>query len=153
MRTFWGAVHPPKRTSPPLSSAFEPALRLEPSASLLLELWWVGLHALLAVAALFAAAPVPLRLAILVGALCHGAARRPASAPAVIVMGADGTCVVPQWGASRLALLPQTLICPYWVRLALETGPQRRDILLLADQLPAVQWAQLAARLRRVRCR
>ena len=99
------------------------------------------------------AVPTVLRFALLAALLCHGVVRRPRPAPTVVLVGADGTCVVPDWGPARLALGPQTLLAPYWVRLAFGTGPQQRDIVLLADQLPAATWTQLRARLRRVRCR
>jgi hypothetical protein len=116
-----------------------------------MSLWWGALHGLLAAAAVLVGVPVPLRLAALVAILCHGLARRPRAVPRAILVGADGTCVVPEWGPSRLELRRGTLLCPHWVRLVLGAGAQRRDIVLIADQIPAEQWAGLCARLCRVR--
>src|SRR5262245_40989095 len=149
--TFWVVVRPPTPTSPPSSSAFEPALRLEPSPSRFMWVWWVGLHALLGASAMLVAVPTVVRFAVLIAILGHGVFRRPRPPPTVVLVGADGRCVVPEWGANPSALGPQTLICSGWLRLDVRTGSRRRDILLFADQLPAPQWTRLRARLRPTR--
>ena len=69
----------------------------------------------------------------------------------VILVDADAHCIVPAWSTGRLALGARTVVCPYWLRLDLGTGPQRRDILLVADQLPPFEWARLRALLDRTR--
>jgi hypothetical protein len=69
----------------------------------------------------------------------------------VILVDADAHCIVPAWNAGRLALGARTVVCPHWLRLDLGTGPQRRDILLVADQLGRVEWARLRALLERTR--
>lgn len=136
---------------PSSSSAFAPALILRPKASRALWLWWLALHALLAAAALLVASPWPIKLAALLAVGSHGVVRRPRPPPAVILVDADAHCIVPAWSAGRLALGARTVVCPHWLRLDLGTGPQRRDMLLVADQLPPVEWARLRALLDRTR--
>jgi hypothetical protein len=113
--------------------------------------WWLALHALLAAAALLVAAPWAIKLAALLAVGGHGAVRRPRPPPEVILVDADAHCIVPAWNAGRLALGARTVVCPHWLRLDLGTGPQRRDILLVADQLGRVEWARLRALLERTR--
>jgi hypothetical protein len=98
------------------------------------------------------AAPPLLRLALLLALAAHASARRPRPMPAAIVIGADGTCLIPDWGTADLPLGPRTLVCAWWVRLELGTGLRRRELLLFADQLSVADWARLRARLQRTRC-
>jgi hypothetical protein len=71
---------------------------------------------------------------------------------AAVLVGSDATCLVPEWGVPRAALGPRTVVCTYWIRLAVGVAPSRRDILLFIDQLDPDQWAQLRALLERARC-
>jgi hypothetical protein len=82
----------------------------------------------------------------------HAALRRAQPSPELILIAADGTCTVPGWHAGPVAVGVRTVLCPLWVRLDCGKGRQRRDILLIADQLDAVEWARLRALLDRARC-
>ena len=115
-------------------------------------MWWLALHALLAAAALLVASPWPIKLVALFAVSGHGVRAAPAAGrPQVILVDADAHCVVPAWNSGRLALGARTVVCPHWLRLDLGTGPQRRDILLVADQLGPAEWARLRALLERTR--
>jgi len=83
--------------------------------------------------------------------LVHGVLRRPRASPAAIVVGEDGGCVVPEWWAGRQELDARTRVCPYWINLSFGTGPHRRDLLLVKDQIGRDDWSRLAAVLRRAR--
>ena len=122
-------------------------------ASRLLLLWWCALHALLAAAALLVGWPWLLKAAVLVTLVANAVIRRPRVGPRSILVDSDGSCSVPEWGMSRSALGPRTLVCGGWIRLDLRSGisPVRRDLVLFVDQLGPHQWAQLRALLERVR--
>jgi hypothetical protein len=139
---------PPPQLS---SNGFVPTLELKIEPSYLAWVWWGGLHALLANAAVLVATPAPLRLALFVAVLAHAAVRRPRAMPSELVVSAEGSCLIPDWGADYLPLGRGTLICSLWVRLELGAGPRQRDLLLFADQLSAGDWARLRAKLRRTR--
>ena len=81
----------------------------------------------------------------------HGVVRRPRPSPQLILVSADGRCAVPDGQAAYFALGARTVVCPHWVRLDFGTGPQQRDILLVADQLGRVEWVRLRAILARTR--
>jgi hypothetical protein len=93
----------------------------------------------------------PVQLAAVLLLSCHGAARRPRPPPSLISIGADAGCAVPDLAAGRLVLGPRTVLGPYWVRLDLRMGLERRDIVLCADQLAAEEWTRLRALLERTR--
>jgi hypothetical protein len=110
------------------------------------------LHALLVAAALLVAWPSGFRVAALAATAAHAVARRPRATPVSVLVGSDATCLVPEWGVPPAALGPRTVVCTYWIRLAVGVAPSRRDILLFIDQLDPDQWAQLRALLERARC-
>jgi len=140
--------------SPPSSSssASAPPLILSPKPSRALWVWWCGLHALLAAAAVLVGVPWFARGAALVGIVGHAIARRPRAVPGRIVLAADGHCTVPEWHDGRVRLGARTLVCPYWIRLDCDAGSWRRDLVLFADQLDSREWARLCAFLARMRC-
>ena|SRR5688572_14220403 len=140
---------PPPQSS---SSAFAPALVLNLERSRVLALWWFLLHVLLGVALALVGWAVAFRLVAIVAIAAHGVLRRPAASPRTVVIAEGGRCVVPEWNTGARPLGPRTLISPFWVRLDLGTGPWRRDILLLADQMPPETWRRLRALLLRARC-
>ena len=121
-------------------------------ASRLLWVWWCGLHALLATTAVLGGWPWALKLAAVAAVAAHAVVRRPSPTPRSVVVAPDATCVVPEWGPSRVALGPRTVVCAYWIRLDLGTGPRPGDILLFIDQLDPGQWTRLRALLERARC-
>jgi hypothetical protein len=126
-------------------------LTLRPKPSRALTVWWLALHALLAAAALLVASPWPVDLVMLLAIAGHGVVRRPRPSPKLILVSADGRCAVPDREATYFALGARTVVCPHWVRLDFGTGPRRRDILLVADQLDRVEWVRLRALLERTR--
>lgn len=113
--------------------------------------WWVALHVLLAAALALVAAPEAIKVLAAVAIVAHGVARRPRARPRLVVVTADGFCAVPEWDTGRRPIGSRTLLCPFWVRLDLGRGPWRRDILLIADQVPAEDWRRLRALLARTR--
>jgi hypothetical protein len=127
-------------------------LALLPRPSRLLSLWWCALHALLVAAALLVAWPSALRIAALALIAAHAVARWPRVTPVSVLVGADATCLVPEWGIGRAPLGPRTIVCTYWLRLDVGVGPLRRDLLLFTDQLGPDEWARLRAALERARC-
>src|SRR5688572_27347886 len=149
MRIFWGAVLQP--TPPPLSSSSASAqalaLNLKPSRSL--WVWWWLLHALLVAAAVLAALPAGIEVLVVLAAVVHGVVRRPSAGPRVVLIAEGGFCVVPEWRTGLRPLGARTLLCPFWVRLDLGTGPWPRDLFLMADQVPPEEWRRLRARLAR----
>jgi len=114
--------------------------------------WWVLLHALLLAAFALVGWPMAFKLLAVVAVAVHGVARRPAESPRTVIVTEGGTCAVPEWNTGIRPLGTRTLICPLWVRLDLGTGPWRRDILLVADQVRPEEWRQLRALLNRTRC-
>jgi hypothetical protein len=118
-----------------------------------LRVWWWSLHALLVGAALLVGLPIVGRLLVALAIVAHALARRPAAAaaPALVIVGEDGVCVVPEWGTGRRPLGPRTLVCPFLVRLDLGKGVLQRDILLIADQVGPQEWRRLRALLARMR--
>jgi hypothetical protein len=110
------------------------------------------LHLLLVAADLLVALPWAPRLGLLAVVAAHALFRLPARTPTSIVVAADATYLVPEWGLGPAPLGPRTVVCAYWIRLDLGGSP-RRDILLFSDQLGADQWARLRALLERVRVR
>jgi hypothetical protein len=145
-------VHP---TTPPpqsSSSASAPEVILATEPSRLLTVWWLALHALLAAAAWLAGIAVPFKILATAAIVSHALLRRPSASPALLIVSGDGFCVVPEWDASRWPLGARSLVCPFWIRLELRLGPKRRDILLLADQVPPETWRQLRSLLMRMRC-
>jgi hypothetical protein len=109
------------------------------------------LHAVLAVAACLVGWPWPARwLAVaIVGA--HGWWRWPERSPAALLVAADGTCRAPQWGPEVYALGPRTRFTRFGAALDLGTGPHRRRLLVVFDQVPADDWRRLEALLRRAK--
>jgi hypothetical protein len=134
------------------SSAFAPTLVLNLEASRVLWAWWILLHALLGAAVALVGWPISLKLLAIAALAAHGIVRRPAASPRVVGLADDGACVVPEWNTGPRPLGARTLVCPFWVRLDLGTGPWRRDLLLLADQMRPEQWRRLRALLRRISC-
>jgi hypothetical protein len=116
-----------------------------------LWVWWWSLHAVLVGAALLVGLPIAGRLLVALAIVVHALARRPAAAPALVIVGEDGVCVVPEWGTGRRPLGSRTLVCPFWVRLDLGKGLPQRDILLIADQVAPQEWRRLRALLARMR--
>ena len=114
-------------------------------------IWWLALHALLAAAAALVGWPAPVKVLAVIAIVAHCVARRPPIAPALVVVSADGFCVVPEWQTGRMPLGSRTLVCPFWVRLDLGPGSRQRDILLIADQLRPDEWRRLRALLARAR--
>jgi hypothetical protein len=115
-------------------------------------LWWFLLHALLGVAFALTGWAVAFRSVAILALAVHGVVRRPAASPRTVVVAEGGFCAVPEWNTGARPLGPRTLISPFWVRLDLGTGPWRRDILLLADQVRPESWRRLRALLLRARC-
>jgi hypothetical protein len=112
--------------------------------------WWVGLHALLGGAAMLLAWPWPAAALAIVATIAHAAWRWPAPPRATILLGPDGSCrLATDEGGDALPLGARTRFSGWWVHLAADDGPRRRDILLLFDQLEADDWRRLAAILRR----
>jgi membrane-bound toxin of toxin-antitoxin system len=110
------------------------------------------LHVLIGAAFALVGWPVVWRGIAIVAVGAHGLIRRPERSPSSVIVGEGGTCAVPEWNTGTRPLGPRTLICPFWIRLDLGTGPWRRDILLVADQVRPEQWRQLRALLNRARC-
>lgn len=106
---------------------------------------------LLAAAVALVAAPEVIKVLAVLAIVWHGVVRRPHARPSLVVVTADGFCAVPEWATGRRAIGPRTLLCPFWIRLDLGRGPWRRDILLLADQVPPEDWRRLRALLARMR--
>ena len=113
--------------------------------------WWLALHCLLALATLLTAGSWPIRLAVVLGVLGHGVARRPRRLPRLILVDVEARIAVPDWDLAELTLGARTVVCPYWVRLDLGTRLGRRDILLCIDQLAPDEWARLCGLLGRAR--
>jgi hypothetical protein len=143
-----------RTTSPPQSSssAFAPALVLNLERSRVLSVWWCLLHALLCAAVALVGWPVPFKLLALVAVVGHAVMRVPGASPRVLQVSEDGSCVVPEWKTGSRPLGARTLVCPFWVRLDLGTGPWPRDILLFADQMRPDEWRRLRALLLRTSC-
>lgn len=120
--------------------------------SRVLPAWWLLLHVLLVVAALLIGWAVPLKLLAVGTIAVHGVVRRPPASPRTVVVIEGGRCIVPDWSTGARPLGPRTLISPFSVRLDLGTGPWRRDLVLLADQMPPETWRRLRALLLRARC-
>ena len=120
--------------------------------SRVLGVWWVLLHVLLGAAFALVGWPIVFRVLAILAVVVHGVVRRPAASPRTVIVAENGTYAVPEWNTGVRPLGARTLICPFWVRLDLGTGPWRRDILLLADQIRPDEWRQLRALLSRVRC-
>jgi len=132
-------------------SAFAPALVLNLERSRLLWAWWFSLHVLLGVAFALVGWPAPFRLLAIAAVGGHCFVRRPDVSPRIVLVAEGGRCIVPEWNTGARPLGPRTLISPFWVRLDLGTGPWRRDILLLADQMRPEEWRLLRALLLRAR--
>jgi hypothetical protein len=132
--------------------AFAPALVLNLERSRVLTAWWLLLHVLLGVAFALVGWPMAFRLVAIAAVVGHCVVRRPAASPRAVVVAEGGYCAVPEWNTGTRPLGPRTLISPFWVRLDLGTGPWRRDILLLADQVRPEEWRRLRALLLRARC-
>jgi len=79
----------------------------------------------------------------------HGVVGRPAATPTPILVAEDGSCCVPALAAAWLVPGPRTRLASHWLRLSLVGGERTHDILLCVDQVDAVSWARLNARLRR----
>jgi hypothetical protein len=126
-------------------------LVLTPKISRVLWAWWVALHALLAAAVALVAAPEAIKVLAMIAIVGHGVVRRPRGRPRLVVVTADGFCAVPDWGTGRRPIGSRTLLCPFWVKLDLGRGLRRRDILLIADQVPPEDWRRLRALLARTR--
>ena len=139
---------------PPPSSlgAFAPALVLNLERSRLLRAYWYSLHVLLGVAFALVGWVVPFKLLSIAAVVGHCIVRLPAASPRIVLVAEGGRCIVPEWNMGPGPLGPRTLVSPFWVRLDLGTGPCRRDILLLADQMRPEQWRRLRALLLRIRC-
>jgi hypothetical protein len=106
---------------------------------------------LLAAAAALAGLPAAIKLLAVVATVAHAVIRRPSAAPGVVLVAEDGLCVVPEWHTGLRPLGARTLVCPFWVRLDLGTGPWPRDLLLIVDQVQAEDWRRLRALLARTR--
>ena len=132
--------------------AFAPALVLNLERSRILWAWWFSLHVLLGIAFALVGWAVPLRLLAIAAVVGHCIVRRPTASPRIVLVAEGGRCVVPEWKTGPRPLGPRTLVSPFWVRLDLGTGPWRRDILLLADQMQPEDWRRLRALLLRARC-
>ena len=107
------------------------------------------MHALVAAAVVLAALPALAKALAFVALLGHAAVRRPRAAPSVLRFAADGSCAVPEWRTAWQRLGPDTLICPYWIRIHLNRRVGPRYILLFADQVAPHEWRRLRALLRR----
>jgi hypothetical protein len=125
---------------------------LEVEASCLVFVWWWSLHALLLMAAWLLGVAILLKLLAAAAIVGHAALRRPSAPPRLVIVSADGCCVVPEWGDTQWALGARTVVCPFWIRLDVRLGPTRRDILLFADQVPPDAWRRVRALLMRIRC-
>jgi hypothetical protein len=104
---------------------------------------------LLVVAAAFVGWPWPIRVALAAAALIHGSLCRPRELPTLLIVGKDGSWRVPEWGAETLLLAAPTYVTPFGIDLYLGIGPERRHLILLADQLERTEWTRLNALLRR----
>jgi len=111
----------------------------------------VALHVLLAAAAVLVGWPASMKTLAVLAIVGHGVVRRPLASPGLVVVAEDGCCVVPEWHTGRRPFGPRTLMCPFWIRLDLGKGLRRRDILLIADQVPPEEWRRLRALLARTR--
>jgi hypothetical protein len=109
----------------------------------------MALHVLLAVAAVLVGGPASIKVLAVLAIIGHAVVRRPPPSPHLIVVGEDGCCVVPEWHTGRRPFGPRTLMGPFWIRIDLGKGSWRRDILLVADQIPAADWRRLRALLAR----
>jgi hypothetical protein len=107
------------------------------------------LHGLLLGAAVLVGAAWWLKGLAALAVAVHGVVRRPAATPTPILVAEDGSCCVPALAAAWLVPGPRTRLGTHWLRLSLAGGPRTHDILLCADQVDAVSWARLNARLRR----
>jgi len=110
------------------------------------------LHVLLVAAFALVGWPAPFRVLAIFVIVAHCVVRRPAPSPHTVIVAEGGRCVIPEWNTGSRTLGARTLVCPFWARLDLGTGPWPRDILLLADQFRPEQWRQLRALLDRARC-
>jgi len=110
-----------------------------------LKAWWLGLHAVLAAAAVLASPSRYISLLLLAGLLLHWR-RRPASIGLMLVCH-GGQFALPEQGRFRLMLAEPAGIGPFWVRLVFTDRPGSQ-ILLLRDQLPELQWRRLGLMLR-----
>ncbi|HET7608287.1 MAG TPA: protein YgfX [Gammaproteobacteria bacterium] len=120
--------------------------------SRVLCLWWVMLHVLIGAAFALVGWPVVWRGIAIVAVVVHAVVRRPPPSPSTVIVAEGGTCAIPEWNTGMRPLGARTLICPFWIRLDLEAGPWRRDILLVVDQVRPEEWRQLRALLNRARC-
>ena len=105
---------------------------------------------MLVAAAMLAGWPASMKMLAVLAIVGHGIVWRPLASPGVVVVAEDG-CVVPEWHTGRRPFGPRTLVCPFWIRLDLGKGQWRRDILLIADQIPPEDWRRLRALLARTR--
>ena len=96
--------------------------------------------------------PLSTKVTCVVAAVVHGVLRRPAGSPRRIAVTAAGSCTVPDWNTGPRPLGPRTFVCPFWIRLDLGTGLERRDIVLFRDQVSPAAWRRLRALLARIRC-
>jgi hypothetical protein len=126
-------------------------LYLKPEPSRVLKIWWCALHALLAVAALLVGWPWPVRAAWILAVLIHAALRRPRATPSLLIVGADGSWQIPEWGHETLPLARGSVLTPLGLALHLGIGPKRRHVLLLRDQVGPDDWRRLSAIMRRAR--
>jgi hypothetical protein len=115
-----------------------------------LPLWWRLLHGLLVAAVVLVGWPLLPKSVALAAVLAHALLRRPAAAPALVLV-AGNACAVPEWQTGLRPLGGRTLVAPFWVRLDLGRGPWRRDVILLVDQLEPDDWRRLRATLARAR--
>jgi hypothetical protein len=140
-----------QKTPPPSPSSIASArvIVLTPEPSRLLFFWWLALHGLLLGAAALVGAAWWLKGLAALAAVVHGVVARPAATPTPILVAEDGSCRVPALGEQWLVPGPRTRLSAHWLRLSLVGGKRTRDILLCVDQVDAVSWARLNARLRR----
>ena len=110
------------------------------------------MHVLLGLAFALVGWAAPFRLLAVAALVGHCIVHRPSASPRTVLVAEGGRCVVPEWNTGARPLGPRTLVSLFWVRLDLGTGPWRRDLLLLADQVRPEQWRRLRALLLRARC-
>lgn len=111
----------------------------------------MALHVLLATATLLVGWAASMKALAVLAIVVHGVVRRPPASPGLVVVTEGGCCVVPEWRTGKRPFGSRTLMCPFWIRLDLGKGSWRRDILLVADQIPAEDWRRLRALLARTR--
>jgi hypothetical protein len=114
--------------------------------------WWLVLHAVVVAAAVLVGWPIAVKALAAIAVVGHGYRRRPRASPRLVLVGADGLCAAPEWNTGPRPLGARTFVCPFWALLDLGAGGERRDILLLADQLSPEAWRRLCALLARARC-